>query len=218
MLAGSTSSTHPGARRHATRPTAATHRTRREPRQGRKGWSFLRAALIEFEVKAAVPADRVATLRERLGPPARVEEHADLYLAHPARDFAQTDEALRLSRRGGRADITYKGPKLDARTKARREVVVPVEDAAAARAMLEALGFRVVREVRKTRSLHHHGGFEVALDEVPGLGTYVELERQLPEGADRAGAERDALALLESWGIRDTERRSYLELLLNAGA
>lgn len=173
--------------------------------------------MIEFEVKAPVPADRVGALRAALGAPLRVEEHADLYLAHPARDFAQTDEALRLSSRGGRADITYKGPKLDARTKARREIVVPVEDAAAARAMLEALGFRAVREVRKTRSIFARAGFEVALDEVPGLGTYVELERRLPEGADRGEAERDAMALLHTWGIATTERRSYLELLLARG-
>lgn len=198
----------PGAR--PPRPTARE----REPRQGRKGWPFLPAALIEFEVKAPVPAGRVEALRVALGPPVRVEEHADLYLAHPARDFATTDEALRLSSRGGRADITYKGPKLDGRTKARREIVVPVEDAAAARAMLEALGFRAVREVRKTRRLHERAGFEVALDEVPGLGTFVELERRLPDGADRVGAERDAAALLASWGLHETERRSYLELLL----
>jgi len=168
--------------------------------------------VIEFEVKARVP-DPAALLRE-LGGPERVEEHADLYLAHPARDFAATDEALRLSSRGGRSDITYKGPKLDAGSKARREIVVPVPDAAAARAMLEALGFRAVREVRKTRRLFRAEGFEVALDEVPGLGTYVELERVLPEGADRAPVEREALALLARWGIRETERRSYLELLL----
>lgn len=168
-------------------------------------------------MKAAVPASVEDALRASLGTPLRTEEHADLYLAHPARDLARTDEALRLSSRGGRADITYKGPKLDARTKARREIVVPVEDAGAARALLEALGFVPVMEVRKRRSLFRHAGFEVALDEVPGLGTFVELERQLPEGAPRDGAERDAAALLASWGLAGTERRSYLELLLARG-
>lgn len=177
----------------------------------------MRPALIEFEVKAPVPASALAALRASLGAPRRVEEHADVYYAHPARDFAATDEALRLSLRGGRADLTYKGPKLDAASKARREVVLPVRDAAAARALLDALGFRPVREVRKTRALFERGGFEVALDDVPGLGVFVELERQLPDDADRAGAQREAMALLASWGLRETERRSYLELLLGAG-
>lgn len=139
-----------------------------------------------------------------------------MYLAHPARDFAATDEALRLSSRGGKNDITYKGPKLDARSKARREIVVPVEEADAAREMLEALGFRAVREVRKTRAHYRAAGFEVALDDVPGLGTFVEIERMLPEGADRGAVEKEAFALLASWGITQTERRSYLELLLRS--
>lgn len=169
---------------------------------------------VEFEVKARVPADGLAALRERLGPPLAVEAHLDAYHAHPARDFAATDEALRLSRRADRVELTYKGPKLDARTKARREVTVRVEDEAAAASLLEALGFRRVAEVRKTRALFEVEGFEVALDEVPGLGAFVELERQLPDGAPRDEAERDAMALLGSWGLEDTERRSYLEMLL----
>lgn len=165
-------------------------------------------------MKAKVPAGREAALRALLGQPARVEEHEDVYFAHPARDLAATDEALRLSQRGGRVDITYKGPKLDAGSKARREIVVPVPDASAARALLEALGFRAAREVRKRRSVFERAGFEVAWDEVPGLGAFVELERQLPEDVDRASVEREAKALLASWGIHATERRSYLELLV----
>jgi adenylate cyclase class 2 len=173
--------------------------------------------VIEFEVKAPVPADRVEALRARLGPAEATEEHADAYYAHPTRDFAATDEALRLSRRAGRADLTYKGPRLDARTKARREIVLSVADEPTAKALLEALGFRPVAVVRKRRALHHAAGFEVALDDVPPLGWFVELERQLPEGADRGQAEREAMALLSSWGLDRTERRSYLELLLERG-
>lgn len=172
--------------------------------------------MIEFEVKAPVPPARLEALRATLGRPERVEAHEDAYFAHPGRDFAATDEALRLSSRGGRADLTYKGPKLDARTKARKEIVLPLAEAAPAAAILEALGFRRVRVVRKTRATFHHAGFEVCLDEVPPLGHFVELERQLPEGADRAQAERDALALLAAWGLPQTERRSYLEMLLEA--
>lgn len=169
-------------------------------------------------MKAPVPPEALAALRARLGAPVAVEPHADLYLRHPARDFRSTDEALRLSRRADRVELTYKGPRLDARTKARREVVLPVADWDAALALLEALGFAPAAEVRKTRSVHRAGGFEVALDEVPGLGAFVELERVLPEGADRAEAEREAAALLASWGLDATERASYLELLERARA
>lgn len=169
--------------------------------------------MIELEVKARVPRERLDALRRELGPPLAVEEHADAFYAHPARDLAATDEALRLSRRAERVELTYKGPKLDERTKARREVTLAVHDARAAEDLLEALGFARVAEVRKTRRLHERAGFEVALDEVPGLGWFVEVERALPDDAARGEAEREAFALLASWGIAETERRSYLELL-----
>lgn len=169
--------------------------------------------MIEFELKAPVPAEALGRLRASLGAPLAVEEHADAYYGHPARDFARTDEALRVSRRAGRVDLTYKGPKLDARTKSRVEVVLRVDDDAKADALLQALGFRLVRVVRKTRAVHRHAGFEVALDDVPGLGAFVEVERQLPDDAPRDEAEREARALLASWGLASTERRSYLELL-----
>lgn len=172
--------------------------------------------MIEFEVKAPVPPEAVADLRARLGPPERVEEHADTYYEHPARRFAETDEALRVSRRGARVDLTYKGPRLDAATKARREVVVPLPEDARVDELLEALGFRPAMTVRKRREVRHVAGFEVAWDDVPGLGAFVELERQLPEGAPRAAVEAEALALLRSWGLARTERASYLELLAQA--
>src|SRR5687768_1938645 len=82
-------------------------------------------------------------------------EQADLYFAHPARNFAQTDEALRLRRcvtegsvaEGSRdeACITYKGPKLDPTTKTRREIELPItgkDGYERYRELLEVLGFQ----------------------------------------------------------------------------
>lgn len=172
--------------------------------------------MIEFELKAPVPAEAVSGLRARLGPPRALEEHADRYFQHPCRDFGRTDEALRLSIRAGRTSLTYKGPKLDATTKARVEIDVPVADGEAAASLLEALGFQEVAVLRKRRARYAADGFEVALDEVPELGVFVELERQMPPDTDRRRAEADARALLAAWGLHATERRSYLELLHDA--
>lgn len=170
--------------------------------------------VIEVELKAPVPETALAALRARLGVPLAVEEHADAYFQHPSRDFAATDEAVRVSRRGARAELTYKGPRLDVATKSRREVTLAIDDADAASEMLALLGFREVMTVRKTRALHHVAGFEVALDDVPGLGAFVEVERLVADDAARAGVEAEARALLSSWGLRTLERRSYLELLM----
>jgi adenylate cyclase, class 2 len=150
-------------------------------------------------------------------------EQADLYFNHPARDFAQTDEALRIRQVDGRTLITYKGPKIDRQTKTRREIELPLGDSATTAddfgELLTALGFVPVAQVRKRRSNYHLSwqghDVEVSRDEVEGLGDFIELEIQA--GDDALDAARQALvelaACLELGG---SERRSYLELLVEA--
>jgi adenylate cyclase class 2 len=149
----------------------------------------------------------------------------DAYFNHPQRDFAQTDEAFRVRRSGTSACITYKGPKLDRTTKTRQEVEVelaPHDDAHSKCAeIFEALGFRPVQVVRKQRTRYslnwQDRPVEITLDEVRGVGTFVELEIR----ADAAGMESAKSAihqLAEVLQLRDSERRSYLQLLLDAQA
>jgi adenylate cyclase class 2 len=148
----------------------------------------------------------------------------DLYFAHPARDFAQTDEALRLRRTNDDARITYKGPKLDAMTKTRREIELPLAGENAYerhRELLTVLGFREVREVRKLRTpgeLPWEGTkIEVALDDVDELGTFIELER-LAGPDELEHAKQRIAALAARLGLQNPERRGYLDLLLRKQA
>ena len=75
----------------------------------------------------------------------------DRYFNHPSRDFAQTDEALRIRTQGRETRITYKGPIVDSQTKTRREIEIPVgahdgDDEKLAQ-VLVLLGFREVRRM-----------------------------------------------------------------------
>ena len=146
---------------------------------------------------------------------------ADHYFNHPARDFFQTDEAFRLREDGEQNFITYKGPKVDQETKTRRELELPLPAGSDViprfRAILEALGFRYVATVRKTRrvgSLTWEGRrFELALDDVEGLGTFLELET-VADDAGLPAARHALLSLAKRLNLKQAERRSYLELLL----
>jgi adenylate cyclase class 2 len=183
--------------------------------------------MLEIEMK--FPVTDFATLRRRLADwgasaPA-TREDVDQYVNAPDRDFARTDEALRLRRIGPHNFVTYKGPKLDAQTKTRTEIEVPLADGdAAARdfaALLTHLGYRPTAVVRKRRTIYHleRQGFdmEVCLDEVEQVGTFVELEIQAPEEALEQGR-RVLLETAAELGLGASERRSYLELLLNRTA
>lgn len=180
---------------------------------------------MTYEVEQKFPVANMAALKAKLaalgaavsGPQSEI----DHYYAHPSRDFAETDEALRI-RRGDRANrITYKGPKLDATTKTRREIelVLPPgeEHVAGWESMLEALGFTPVGEVCKYRRKAHvpwqGRSVEASLDEVVGLGTFVELELVTDE-EDLDAARAVIAALAKQLGLSGGERRSYLELLL----
>src|SRR5690606_37654429 len=101
-------------------------------------------------------------------------EQVDSYFAHPARDFAQPDEALRIRRVGEQNFVTYKGPKLDPQTKTRRELELPLLAGSVGfeqfGQLLELLGFGRVADVRKFRrpgELVWRGQpVEIAFDEV----------------------------------------------------
>ncbi|HID75425.1 MAG TPA: class IV adenylate cyclase [Planctomycetaceae bacterium] len=184
---------------------------------------------MRYEVEQKFPVADLELVRARLeGMGTRLSEpreEVDVYYRHPARDFSQTDEALRLRRVGADNSLTYKGPKIDAVTKTRREIELPLgpgeASAAAGAAMLEALGFTPVAEVRKRR----RRGFvqwegrriQATLDEVVEVGTFVELE--LVAEAEDVPAARAAIASLAAeLGFSRSQRKSYLELLLQRRA
>jgi adenylate cyclase class 2 len=153
----------------------------------------------------------------------------DRYFAHPARDFATTDEALRLRRVGDDVAITWKGPQLAGGTKTRREIELPLEAIAEGgpggqpvtldrwTELLEALSFRRVLEVAKRRRpgrvAWDGDDIELALDAVIDLGDFLELELlATPEQVPAAQARLESLA--RAIGCGAPEPRSYLELLL----
>jgi len=175
---------------------------------------------VEQKFRVADSAAIARRLRELGAQEAGAIEQLDHYFNHPSRDFAHTDEALRLRQVGQSNFITYKGPKLDATTKTRRELELPLSPGSDALAqyaeLLTALGFRPVAQVHKTRRRYHLAWqgreIEIALDNVSGLGDFIELELS----ADEDGLElaKPAIAsLAATLGLTQSERRSYLELL-----
>src|SRR5713101_1368811 len=110
-----------------------------------------------LEVEMKFPIRDFAAVESRLaGADARqlsTRQDIDQYFNAPDRDFARTDEALRIRGIGSANFVTYKGPKRDAQTKTRTEIEVPLaEGAATAEAfakLLTHLGYRPVAVVQK---------------------------------------------------------------------
>ena len=151
-------------------------------------------------------------------------QQADHYFNHPVRDFATSDEALRIRSVGDRNWLTWKGPKLDQKTKTRREIETALGDGSKTAneiaEVLTILGFQsvaVVRKVRKLFELSRNGRrFEIAFDRVEEVGEFMEVEL-LVDQAGLADAQEAVRALGNEIGLLETsvERKSYLNMMLS---
>lgn len=161
---------------------------------------------VEAEIKAAW----TGTEKQLLDLGAVYEKtvrQSDLYFQHPCRDFRQTDEALRIRVEDGKYFITYKGPKLDETTKTRNEYEYPIDGEFGK--ILESLGFTPSGKVEKSRKEYLLENIIICIDEVKGLGTYIELE------SDNMDNREKLFKTIEKLGIdrSKTIRKSYLQLL-----
>lgn len=177
--------------------------------------------MLEVEMKFKVTgSDQTLAQLQQLGFKAVEERHeSDRYYNAPDRNFAKTDEALRIRQIGNDCILTYKGPKRGEKGKVRTEHEVHLTEGSATmmHQILVDLRYEPSIEVKKQRTIYRHTAqkdIEVSWDEVEGLGVYVELELKVPEG-DQAEALTCLQVLAQTMGLSAEERRSYLELLLN---
>lgn len=171
--------------------------------------------MIEVEVKARAGPDILDRIKSIGAKPLAVEHHLDLYFNSPSRDFGKTDEALRIRVKEEGARLTYKGPKLDSQTKSRKEITVQIDDPSALEEILQSLGFVKSGVVRKVRRKYSLGEAVIALDQVEGLGSFVEVE--MAGSGDWSSKKERVMEIISALGLNESIRNSYLELLMESG-
>lgn len=185
----------------------------------------------EVEVKVAIksPAATEQALLELGAVKTNIETQVDEYFNHPCRSFENTDEALRIRKRGttdlattpadqqaDTIEMTYKGAKLDTSTKTRYEMSVGLSDTASTQSILERLGFTSIATVKKERTFFSVGEMVVSIDIVEHLGSYLEAEQIVGTKDEIPGARDGIFRFLGKLGLHreDSIRESYLELYL----
>ncbi|MBQ0000374.1 MAG: class IV adenylate cyclase [Clostridiales bacterium] len=180
--------------------------------------------MIEVEIK--LPVGEPEELKRRLPELGfregkRVREE-DLYFNSDFHDFRKSDEALRIRRvqnlntGESHAFLTYKGPKLDQISMTRKELETGIEDMDVMREVLRALGYVKQYPVNKVRRYFEKENVTACLDEVEGLGFFMELEVLVSEEKDR----EEALSTLKETSrllghsMDETTRTSYLTMLM----
>jgi len=104
----------------------------------------------------------------------------DFYFDDTNRTLTKTDQCLRLRRElvgnSERFFLTYKGAKEKDQFKKRQEIDIEIEDFDSMEKMLTSLGYNRVLVVEKKRGTWRYRDCVVALDELPLLGEFVEIE------------------------------------------
>ena len=137
---------------------------------------------VEIEAKLKVDSLKaVAEKLDELGAEFLEEQlQKDYYFDDADRMLTKTDKALRLRCQsvGGQEKLflTWKGPKESDNFKKRQEIEFEITDADAAEKFLSALGYVNALVIEKKRRIWKLGGCVVALDELPLLGEFVEIE------------------------------------------
>ena len=137
-------------------------------------------------------------------------EQRDQFFDRVDRSLLKADSGLRLriekGREINRTQLCFKGPRQQGQYKRREEIEFEISDEKMATMLLEALGFIPTLVVEKKRRMAQLSSCQVCLDEVNGLGSFIEIE-----GPSEAEVEQVAikLALNEHRHIRS----SYVTML-----
>lgn len=167
--------------------------------------------LMEVEVKFKLK-EGVEEKVEEIAKFVKEKFEEDIYFSHPCKNFAETDEALRLRKDPEGFTLTYKGPKVEKETKSREEVKLKVESYEKAKDLLEKIGFKPFAEVKKLRKIYRtENGITICIDNVFNLGNFLEIE---VEGDLKRKEEIFRVASFLGYERSESITKSYLEMLL----
>lgn len=127
------------------------------------------------------------------------KETVDTYFFDPKRPDlkpvrGRLFRCFRLRLKGGRAFLTYKIDKFRGdEWLYSDEHETEVGDHATARAIIRHLGLRELVTVKMTKTIFHTEDYEIALEQVSGLGNFLEVESRRTVPASKADAEKERI-------------------------
>ena len=143
----------------------------------------------------------------------------DMYYNSEYHDVRKHDEALRIRKTRDlltgktRAQINFKGKKMDQISMSRREYETGIEDPK----ILGAIGFIRVAGVKKIRNYLRREEMTACLDQVENLGDFLELEVIVRKENLREKCLVQMREILQELGLSmdNTVRTSYLSMLMD---
>jgi adenylate cyclase, class 2 len=170
-----------------------------------------------LEIEAKIKVEDFSPVKERLKTLAAASigqyQETNTFFDTPARTLLAADQGLRLRRKfdltamSDKFILTFKGPCQAGPLKTREERELVVASDTDAIALLYSLGYEQIFQFEKRREVWRLVDCEIALDDVPTLGRFVEIE----------GHSEPAIhQLIQELGLSGQPliRESYVALLL----
>ena len=175
--------------------------------------------MIEVETKLKI--DRIEPIEERIkelnGDYKGEKTEIDRYFDHPNIRLLSGGGALRVRDADGMYMLTHKGPKKDDETTSRDEIEIGIESAIEMVKIFDELGFYELCQVKKLRKTYHLNDLVITLDDVIGLGEFIEVEGKASNDQEFKEKKDEIFKLLKKLRLSTDaiSQRSYLEMLLD---
>jgi adenylate cyclase class 2 len=161
----------------------------------------------EIEVKAYVTdsndvRDKLIALGCKFADPVHQDDMVYTEKVGTLETFLSNDVFLRIRiQNDGRVMLTAKqSVKKTAESLVKIEHETVVSSAEEARAILNMMGYQQAVRVKKMRRTAHFKDYEICLDDIEGLDSFIELE-QMGESEDAEKIQKDMFTFLMSLGI-----------------
>jgi adenylate cyclase, class 2 len=125
-------------------------------------------------------------------------------------DVQTGTNVLRIRKTGEQTLLTLKQRQVNPLNKIEYEI--SIGDAGKALSIIDLLGYEEVAQVRKSRRIAHFRDYEICVDEVEELGSYIEVEKLMPVETDAATENRvqkELFDFLEKLGVNLAERARF---------
>lgn len=139
---------------------------------------------MHIEIEAKLKVDSLGKIEEKLTKVGAEflskQLHTDCYFDDAQGSLLKSDKCLRVRRmqigQSEKVVLAFKGPREKDRFKKRPEIEINLENLDSAGELLLALGYEKSLVFQKKRKLWQLGDCEIALDQLPLLGGFVEIE------------------------------------------
>ena len=113
---------------------------------------------------------------------------------------------LRIRESGGKFLFTIKQPQSNEMDAIEHETIIadPVEF----RKALELMGYHEAVQVKKVRQKTSYNNWEVNLDEIEGLGSFIEVE-SITDESDAEKVQNELFSFLQTLGVKPEDRTNH---------